>query len=188
MAYSSLVLKERVLAVCARVYGLNYCTLRYPETVGGNPALRSSPASAGPLHFLGTVVQAVIGKRDAVRTGRSFATPDGSPIREMVHVEDVAAAHVAALCKAMAEPAWHATLNCGMGTGFSALEVIEAVERVTNLKVPRRERARLRHEPASLIYDTGQARAELAWAPTHTELEALVRDVYRWKMVQLRAA
>ncbi len=183
------MIKDRVLADSARVYGLNYCTLRYPDTVGGNPALRSSPASARPVHFLDAAVQAAIGRRDAVRfASKGFDTPDGSAVREMVHVEDVAAAHLAALRKGLAETAWHATLNCGLGRGFSAHEVIGAVERVTNLKVPRRERPPQPGEPASLVYETGQIRDQLGWEPAHTALEDLARDVYRWKMIQLRAA
>ena len=182
------LMKERILVDTADGFGLSYCVLRHPFTVGGDPRLHG-----GRLYGQGTVIEAAvaaaIGKRDIVRIAvTDGATPDGTALREFITVDDVASAHVAALRTMLSRPQWRGVFNCGSGQGFSELEVAGAVERVTNLKVRRAERTPMAGEALARVLDSSAFRNATGWRPAHCDLDDLVRIVYYGVASQLRVA
>ena len=134
----SKLMTEHMLADTARAHRLNYCALRYFNVAGADPLGRTGQSTAGATHLIKVAVEAALGKRDKVAVfGTDFATPDGTGVRDYIHVSDLATAHVLALEALMAEPDRSLTMNCGYGRGFSVLEVLDAVDRVTNRKLIR---------------------------------------------------
>src|SRR3546814_356005 len=135
----SKLMTERMLADTAAAHPMNFCALRYFNVAGADPKGRSGQSTAGATHLIKVAVEAAIGKRGHVSVyGTDYDTPDGTGVRDYIHVSDLAAAHINALEKLIADPGTSHTLNCGYGRGFSVLEVLDAVDRVTNLKLDRR--------------------------------------------------
>ena len=135
----SKLMTERMLKDAAAAHPLNYCALRYFNVAGADPQGRSGQSTAGATHLIKVAVEAAIGKRAGVDVfGTDFETPDGTGVRDYIHVSDLAAAHVHALARLLADPARSLTMNCGYGRGYSVLEVLDAVDRVTNQKIERR--------------------------------------------------
>ena len=129
-------------------------------------------------------MEAATGARDGVGVyGTDFDTPDGTGVRDYIHVSDLAAAHVAALDLLVARPGESHTLNCGYGRGFSVLEVLDAVDRVTNMRIGRRMEPRRAGDPAALIADNRAILAALPWRPARDDLDTIVRDALAWERV-----
>ena len=127
-------------------------------------------------------MEAATGKRAAVSVfGTDFATADGTGVRDYIHVTDLAAAHVDALDLLIAKPEENHTLNAGYGRGFSVLEVLDAVDRVTNMKIERRLEGRRAGDPDALIADNGAILAALPWRPKHDQLDGIVKDALAWE-------
>ena len=119
----SKLMTERMLADTAAAHPLNYCALRYFNVAGADPRGRSGQSTAGATHLIKVAVEAALGKRPSVSVfGTDYDTPDGTGVRDYIHVTDLAAAHVLALEALIAEPARSLTMNCGYGRGFSVLE------------------------------------------------------------------
>jgi UDP-glucose 4-epimerase len=136
----------------------------------------------GATHLIKIAVEAASGKRDAVAVyGTDFPTRDGTGVRDYIHVSDLAAAHVAALDRLVAEPKVSHTLNCGYGRGFSVLEVLDAVDRVTNLSIERRLEGRRAGDPAELVADNAAILSTLDWKPARDDLDGIVRDALAWE-------
>jgi UDP-glucose 4-epimerase len=130
---------ERMLADVSFAHPLNHCALRYFNVAGADPQGALRPSTAGATHLIKVAVEAAIGKRSHVSVyGTDYDTPDGTGIRDYIHVSDLAAAHVDALEKLIAEPETSYVMNCDYSRGFSVLEVLDAVDRVTNMKIERR--------------------------------------------------
>ena len=139
----SKLMTERMLADTAFAHPLNYCALRYFNVAGADPQGRSGQSTAGATHLIKVAVEAAIGKRESVAVyGTDYDTPDGTGVRDYIHVSDLAAAHVDALAKLIETPDESYVMNCGYGRGFSVLEVLDAVDRVTNMKIARKLEAR----------------------------------------------
>ncbi|MET0178897.1 MAG: UDP-glucose 4-epimerase GalE, partial [Novosphingobium sp.] len=118
----SKLMTETMLADTARAHPLNFCALRYFNVAGADPQARSGQSTAGATHLIKVAVEAALGKRGHVSVfGIDYATPDGTGVRDYIHVADLAAAHVLALEALIAEPARSLTMNCGYGRGFSVL-------------------------------------------------------------------
>lgn len=113
--------------------------------------------------------------------GTDFDTPDGTGVRDYIHVSDLAQAHILALEALVAEPGRSHILNCGYSRGFSVLEVLDAVDRVTNLRIDRRFEPRRAGDPGRLIADNRRIMATLPWTPRHDDLDAIVRDALSWE-------
>src|SRR6185369_444238 len=113
--------------------------------------------------------------------GTDFATPDGTGVRDYIHVADLAAAHVLALEALMDEPGRSLTMNCGYGRGFSVMEVLDAVDRVTNRTIDRRLEPRRAGDPASLISDNRLIKATLPWVPQYADLDTIVGHALAWE-------
>lgn len=148
----SKLMTEAMLADVAAAHPLNYCALRYFNVAGADPQGRTGQSTAGATHLIKVAVEAALGKRASVGVfGTDFDTPDGTGVRDYIHVSDLAAAHVLALEALIASPSDSLTMNCGYGRGFSVLEVLDAVDRVTNRRIVREMQGRRPGDPASLI-------------------------------------
>jgi UDP-glucose 4-epimerase len=185
----SKLMTEAMLRDVAAAHPINYCALRYFNVAGADPEGRSGQATAGATHLIKVAVEAATGKRDHVFVfGTDFDTPDGSGVRDYIHVSDLAAAHVAALDLLVAEPTRSHTLNAGYGRGFSVQEVLDAVDRVTNHRIERRIGGRRPGDPATLIADNRAILAALDWRPKLDDLDIIVTDALAWeRALQQRA-
>jgi UDP-glucose 4-epimerase len=178
----SKLMSEIMLADTAKAHPINYCALRYFNVAGADPQARSGQSTAGATHLIKVAVEAALGKRSHVGVfGTDFATPDGTGVRDYIHVADLAAAHVLALEALIAEPARSLTMNCGYGRGFSVLEVLDAVDRVTNRKIERRMEPRRAGDPASLVSDNRLIKATLPWQPQYADLDTIVAHALAWE-------
>ena len=178
----SKLMTERMLADTAVAHPLNYCALRYFNVAGADPQGRSGQSTAGATHLIKVAVEAALGKRDSVAVfGTDYDTPDGTGVRDYIHVTDLAAAHVLALEALIAEPVRSLTMNCGYGRGFSVVEVLDAVDRVTNLRVERRLEGRRAGDPPSLVSDNARIKSSLPWVPQYADLDTIVRHALQWE-------
>ena len=178
----SKLMTEAMLRDVAAAHPINYCALRYFNVAGADPQGRSGQSTAGATHLLKIAAEAATGKRPHVSVfGTDFATRDGTGVRDYIHVSDLAAAHVAALELLIAEPTRSHTLNCGYGRGFSVLEVLDAVDRVTNMKLDRRMGPRRPGDPPELVADNSAILAALPWRPQRDDLDTIVRDALAWE-------
>ena len=178
----SKLMSEAMLRDVAAAHPINYACLRYFNVAGADPQGRSGQSTVGATHLIKIAVEAATGKRDAVSVfGTDFPTRDGTGVRDYIHVADLAAAHVAALRLLVAEPARSHTLNCGYGRGFSVMEVLDAVDRVTNRTIERRLECARAGDPAELIADNSAILATLDWRPERDDLDGIVRDALAWE-------
>ncbi|UZK69156.1 UDP-glucose 4-epimerase GalE [Sphingomonas sp. S1-29] len=178
----SKLMTEAMLADVAAAHPMNYAALRYFNVAGADPQGRSGQSTAGATHLIKVAVEAATGKRGHVSVfGTDFATPDGTGVRDYIHVTDLAAAHVEALALLVAKPAESHTLNAGYGRGYSVLEVLNAVDRVTNVTIERRLEGRRAGDPDALVADNAAILAALPWRPKHDDLDGIVRDALAWE-------
>ncbi len=178
----SKLMTERMLADTAAAHPMNYGALRYFNVAGADPQGRTGQSTAGATHLIKVAVEAALGKRDHVAVfGTDFDTPDGTGIRDYIHVSDLAAAHVLALEALVAQPDRSLVMNCGYGRGFSVMEVLDAVDRVTNMTLDRRMQPRRAGDPATLISDPSRLRATLPWQPQHDSLDTIVAHALAWE-------
>jgi UDP-glucose 4-epimerase len=122
--------------------------------------------------------------------GTDFDTPDGTGVRDYIHVSDLAAAHVHALDKLVADPTASHIMNAGYSNGFSVQQVLDAVDRVTNMKLDRRIEGRRAGDPPALIADNSRIMATLPWQPRYADLDVIVSHALAWerKLTEMRAA
>jgi UDP-glucose 4-epimerase len=178
----SKLMTEFMLADVAAAHPINYCALRYFNVAGADPKGRTGQSTAGATHLIKVAVEAATGKRGHVSVfGTDFDTPDGTGVRDYIHVSDLAAAHVHALDRLVADPATSHIMNCGYGRGFSVSEVLDAVDRATNLRIERRMEGRRAGDPDALVADNGRILATLPWKPERDNLDLIVQDALAWE-------
>ena len=178
----SKLMTEAMLGDVAKAHPLNFCALRYFNVAGADPQARAGQSTTGATHLIKVAVEAALGKRGHVDVfGTDYDTPDGTGVRDYIHVSDLAAAHVLALEALIAEPARSLTMNCGYGRGFSVLEVLDAVDRATNTAIERRLSPRRAGDPDALISDNARIRATLPWVPQHADLDTIVTHALAWE-------
>jgi UDP-glucose 4-epimerase len=178
----SKLMTEQMLADTAAAHALNYCALRYFNVAGADPRARTGQSTAGATHLIKVAVEAALGKRASVTVfGTDYATPDGTGVRDYIHVSDLAAAHVLALEALIEQPARSLTMNCGYGRGFSVLEVLDAVDRVTNMKIERVLAPRRPGDSDSLISDPSRIKETLPWRPQYADLDKIVAHALAWE-------
>jgi UDP-glucose 4-epimerase len=185
----SKLMTERMLADVAAAHPLNFGVLRYFNVAGADPKARSGQSTAGATHLIKVAIEAALGLRESVSVfGTDYATPDGTGVRDYIHVSDLAAAHVLTLEALMAAPARSLTMNCGYERGFSVLEVLDAVDRATNRQLVRRIEGRRAGDPDSLIADSRTLRTALGWQPAHADLDTIIAHALAWerKLADLR--
>lgn len=178
----SKLMTETMLADTARAHPMNYCALRYFNVAGADPQARSGQSTAGATHLIKVAVEAALGKRENVSVfGTDYDTPDGTGVRDYIHVSDLAAAHVLALEALIEEPNGSLTMNCGYGRGFSVLEVLDAVDRVTNMKLERIMGPRRAGDPDSLISDNQRIKRTVPWEPQYADLDQIIGHALAWE-------
>ncbi|HLL30094.1 MAG TPA: UDP-glucose 4-epimerase GalE, partial [Allosphingosinicella sp.] len=178
----SKLMTERMLTDAAAAHPINFCALRYFNVAGADPRGRSGQSTAGATHLIKVAVEAATGKRQSVSVyGSDYDTPDGTGVRDYIHVSDLAAAHVDALDKLVEDPTASHIMNCGYGRGFSVLEVLDAVDRVTNMKIERRMEPRRAGDPDALVADNGKILATLKWRPRLDDLDTIVEHALAWE-------
>jgi UDP-glucose 4-epimerase len=180
----SKLMTEAMLCDVAAAHPLDYCALRYFNVAGADPQGRSGQSTAGATHLIKVAVEAATGKRGHVSVfGTDFDTPDGTGVRDYIHVSDLAAAHVAALGLLEAQPGRSHILNAGYGRGFSVNEVLDAVDRVTNMDVERRYEGRRAGDPAALVADNAAILATVDWTPQRDDLSVIIADALAWERI-----
>ncbi len=179
---ASKLMTERMLADCSAAYGFNYGALRYFNVAGADPQGRAGQIGKGSTHLIKIACEAAVGKRDQVAVfGTDYPTKDGTCIRDYIHVTDLAAAHVAALERLIAEPGENLVLNCGYGQGLSVLEVLDAVDRLTNRPVKRVMDGRRAGDPPELIAGNERLLETLDWRPQYADIDRIVGDALEWE-------
>jgi len=170
---------EVILANYAAAYGLRYAALRYFNAAGAMPDGSLGEDHAPETHLVPLVIQAALGVRESVRIyGTDYPTPDGTCVRDYVHVLDLARAHVLALEALADRPTM--IYNLGTGRGHSVREVIAAVEGVSGRKVPVEEGPRRPGDPPALLASPEKAKRELGWQPRFPELKQIVETAWKW--------
>jgi len=178
---SSKLMTEIMLHDVASAHGMNYVVLRYFNVAGADPQARIGLATVGATHLLKITVEAATGQRAKVDVfGTDYPTPDGSCIRDFIHVSDLAQAHRAALSYLRGGGA-SATLNCGYGRGYSVLETIEAVRRVSGRNFAVQFAPRRPGDVMTMIADTSLIRATLDWTPQYDDIEAIATHALTWE-------
>ena len=178
----SKLMTERMLTDVAAAHDLNFCALRYFNVAGADPEGRSGQSTEGATHLIKVAVEAALGKRDSVSVfGTDFETPDGTGVRDYIHVSDLADAHVLALEALVEQPDRSLQMNCGYGRGFSVFEVLDTVDRVTNMTIDRKMAPRRAGDPASLISDNRRIRQTLPWRPRHDDLDTIIAHALQWE-------
>ncbi len=178
----SKLMTEHMLADVAAAHPINYCALRYFNVAGADPEGRTGQSTAGATHLIKVAVEAALGKRASVSVyGTDYDTPDGTGVRDYIHVADLANAHVLALDKLVAEPRHSHIMNAGYSSGFSVNQVLDAVDRVTNMKLTRNIEGRRAGDPDALIADNSRILATLPWQPRYNDLDVIVTHALAWE-------
>jgi UDP-glucose 4-epimerase len=177
---ASKLMVERILADAAQAYGLRSVCLRYFNAAGASAADGIGESHDPETHLIPNLLRALINPAAPLKVfGQDYPTPDGTCVRDYVHVLDLADAHVRALDYMTDTPGAHA-FNLGNGTGFSVMQVIRAAEQVTGLPVPFEAAPRRAGDPPVLVAASQRAREVLGWAPTFTDIEAVLRSAWDW--------
>lgn len=171
---------ERALHWYAGAYGLRSVSLRYFNAAGADPDGEIGEEHDPETHLIPLVVRAALGQTAPVSVfGTDYSTADGTPVRDYIHVADLAEAHVCAL-RYLEAGGDSAAFNLGTGRGHSVREIIAAVESATGRSVPRREMVRRPGDPPNLVADAALATAKLGWRPKYSDLPTIVRTAMRW--------
>ncbi len=183
---SSKLMTEIMLHDVASAHGMNYVVLRYFNVAGADPKARIGLATEGATHLMKIAVEAATGQRAKMDVfGTDYPTPDGSCIRDFIHVSDLAQAHRAALSYLGGGGA-SITLNCGYGRGYSVLETIEAVRRVSGRNFAVRYAARRPGDIMTMVADTARIRSTLEWTPQFDDLETIAAHALAWEQKLFR--
>jgi UDP-glucose 4-epimerase len=178
---TSKLMSEWMLRDLSAVTALRHVALRYFNVAGSDPGGRIGQSTPDATLLTKVAVEHVVGKRSHVSIyGTDYPTPDGTGVRDYIHVEDLAAAHLSALRYLRAGGA-STTLNCGYGHGYSVREVLAAVERAAGRPLVVREEPRRAGDPPILVAKADRIRAELDWTPRFDRLDQIVGDSLRWE-------
>ncbi len=176
---SSKLAVEWMLRDCAGAWGLGSIALRYFNAAGAAADGTLGEDHSPEVHLIPLVLQVALGQRDSIKVfGDDYPTPDGTCIRDYVHVEDLAAAHRAAI--ESVQPAVAEAFNVGTGVGTSVLELIEAARRITSHAIPAETVARRPGDPPALFADASRLRQRLSWAPAYRDAQSIVSTAWNW--------
>ncbi len=177
----SKLMVEHILEHTSNAHDLRYAALRYFNVAGADPQGRTGQSTPNATHLIKVAVQTALGRRNALTIfGRDYETPDGTCIRDFIHVTDLANAHVAALTY-LENHGSPQTLNVGYGKGASVLDVVGAVERVTGRPLPTQDGQRRPGDAPSLVADSSRLRGLLDWQPRHQSLDEIVTGALAWE-------
>lgn len=184
----SKLMTEEVLRASANAHCIKTIALRYFNVAGNDPALRCGPAGENPGHLIRTAVEVAIGRRPYLEVfGADYDTPDGTCIRDYIHVSDLADAHLAALgALASSDTPPFSVMNCGYGRGASVLEVISAFERVLGSALPHKIAERRPGDVPALVADSTKLRSSQLWTPRYDSVESIISTALRWSHGQVQ--
>jgi UDP-glucose 4-epimerase len=171
---------EKMLKWCSGAYGMKYVALRYFNVAGARPTGEVGEDHSPETHLIPLVLQVALGQREFISVfGNDYDTPDGTCIRDYVHVEDLIAAHILAL-KYLENGGDSNVFNLGSSQGFSVLEIIETARIVTGHAIPEQMVPRRSGDPAKLIASSEKAKEVLGWSPKRTNIEQIIADAWSW--------
>ena len=182
----SKLMVEQMLRWFHLSHGLRYAALRYFNVAGSLPG--RGEAHEPESHIIPLILDVALGRRDKIFIyGDDYPTPDGTCIRDYIHVEDLADAHILAL-RALHDPQREGRMifNLGNGSGFSVKQVIEAARRVTGHPIPVEIKPRRPGDPAQLVAASGLAKSQLGWQPKHTEIDDILASAWAWQQIRYR--
>ncbi len=178
---TSKLMAEIMLHDAASAHEMSYVVLRYFNVAGADPQGRVGLATVGATHLMKIAMEVATGQRAKIDVyGTDYPTPDGTCIRDFVHVSDLAQAHRAALAY-LRTGGSSVTLNCGYGRGYSVLETIEAVRRVSGRAIPTHYAPRRPGDIVTMVADTSRIRALLDWTPTYDNLDTIAAHALAWE-------
>ncbi len=178
---SSKLMTETMLRDTAFAHDFSYVALRYFNVAGADPKGRSGQSTPRATHLIKVACEAALGLRPRLEVyGTDYDTPDGTCVRDYIHVSDLARAHLLALDHLRASSE-NLVLNCGYGRGFSVFQVIDAVKRASNVDFEVRTTDRRPGDPAALVAAAGRIREKLGWNPEREELDLIVADALNWE-------
>jgi UDP-glucose-4-epimerase GalE len=171
---------ERAMEAYGKAYGLRTLALRYFNASGADASGAIGEAHDPETHLVPLIILAALGRRECVRLfGTDYPTPDGTALRDYIHVTDLARAHVMGI-EYLKNGGPSTAINVGAGSGYSVREVIRAVERLSGLSVPVQEGPRRAGDPPSLVAAAGKAQQILGWTPQHSSLDEIVESALAW--------
>ena len=172
---------EQMLVDYGLAFGLRYVCLRYFNAAGADPDGLLGERHQPETHLIPLVLQAASGRRAHIAVfGRDYDTPDGTCIRDYIHIADLCSAHLLAL-NMLSDGGHSNCFNLGNGEGFSVQQVIDAAQRIAGVSIQIVDAERRAGDPARLVADASRARRVLGWAPRHAELDAIIADAWRWE-------
>lgn len=179
---TSKMMSERFLADLAlSTNAFHYVALRYFNVAGADPMARIGQSYKNPTHLITRALKTAKGEFDKLQVfGTDYATPDGTCIRDYIHVDDLAAAHLVAL-EHLLQGGDSRIYNCGYGHGYSVREVVEVAKRVTGIDFSVEETFRREGDPPALVADSSLIRSQLGWQPRYDDLEFIVRTAWDWE-------
>ncbi|HLH96624.1 MAG TPA: UDP-glucose 4-epimerase GalE [Xanthobacteraceae bacterium] len=178
---SSKLMTEIMLRDAGAAHGLSYVALRYFNVAGADPQMRTGQSTKGATHLVKVAVETSLGLRKSIEVfGTDYATPDGTCIRDYIHVSDLIRAHGDAL-RYLRDGGASLILNCGYGRGFSVREVIDTVKRVSGVDFQVKTGGRRAGDPATIVADATRIRTMLGWAPQFDDLTIIVDHALKWE-------
>lgn len=177
---ASKLMIERVLQDAAAAYGLRSVSLRYFNAAGATPSGEIGESHEPETHLIPNALRAAAGPGEPLRLfGNDYPTADGTCVRDYIHVDDLASAHLLALAYMDGNPSAHC-FNLGNGTGFSVLQIVDAVIRVTGRDLPREWAPRRPGDPASLVASSELVRSVLGWTPVYVNIDDIIETAWNW--------
>jgi UDP-glucose 4-epimerase len=177
---STKITVEHMLESCGRTHGLRYAALRYFNAAGADPSAKIGERHNPETHLIPLVLKVATGKRDHIEVfGTDYPTPDGTCIRDYVHVNDLAKAHLLAL-EALYEGADSGVYNLGSSTGYSVRDVIDVARKVTGHRIPTMDSERRKGDPAVLVASSEKIKRILGWKPEYEDLNTIIRTAWAW--------
>jgi UDP-glucose 4-epimerase len=177
----SKLMTEWILEDASRAHDLRYVALRYFNVAGADPAGRIGQSTPAATHLIKVAAQTALGQRPALQVfGTDYPTRDGSCLRDYIQVSDLANAHLSALDH-LRRGGGSLTLNCGYGRGYSVLEVVDVMKRVSGVDFPVKLSPRRPGDPAAIVAKADRIRAELGWVPQHDDLDGIVAQALAWE-------
>lgn len=177
----SKLMSEWMMRDAGAAFPLHYVALRYFNVAGADPQGRSGQSTAGATHLIKVACEAALGKRSGLHVfGTDYETPDGTCLRDYIHVSDLAAAHLDALAHLRAGGE-SGIFNCGYGRGYSVLEVVETVKAVSGVDFPVTYSPRRAGDPAAIVAASDRIQAQLGWSPKLDDLPTIVAHALDWE-------
>ncbi|MDX9704030.1 MAG: UDP-glucose 4-epimerase GalE [Candidatus Auribacterota bacterium] len=179
---ASKLMTEMMIKDTAKAHGLNFAILRYFNVAGADPKGRTGQVKENATHLIKVACETALGRRASMKIyGTDYDTPDGTCIRDYIHVSDLANAHLRVYERMMKGVIVNRIYNCGYGQGFTVLDVLKAVENVSGTSIHTVATDRRVGDPVALIADSNLLKTETGWKPAHFDLEVMIKTVLNWE-------